>query len=97
MTPEKFVATLQTVTAQSESDRLHILGQEEQAYSQVVAAKLKGLVALADAFNTIFLESLERMNTEIRPKIKTTLPENYALFLPRLVNSFKILRAAQNV
>ena len=97
MTPEKFVATLQTVTAQSESDRLHILGQEEQAYSQVVAAKLKGLVALADAFNTIFLESLERVNTEIRPKIKATLPEIYAMFLPRLVNSFKILRAAQNV
>ncbi len=65
-----------------------MLFEAEDNYSQA-CLKYKGYLALSDAFKCFFLETIELVNTEMRPKITAPLSEHYALFVPRLTHSFK--------
>jgi hypothetical protein len=96
MTPEDYVKRLESVVASSASDRLDLLASEEHNYFVAARDALKGLGALADAFNSLFLETVERLNSESRPKVKQQLSDHYPLFVPRLVTAFRVLRAAEN-
>lgn len=57
--------------------------------------KLKGLIALSRAFNCFFLETVELLNTKIRPQIKAPLSEFYGIFLPRVAIHFQTLCGAE--
>ncbi|MBA2350917.1 MAG: hypothetical protein H0V78_03740 [Burkholderiales bacterium] len=73
-----------------------MLFDEEEKYGQAIL-QYKGYLALSDAFKCFFLESVELLNTECRPKVKTPLSEFYPLFVPRLAHSFQSLCGAERV
>lgn len=98
MSPEDFVKRLDAI---SEHDgvpygRAHLLFDEEEKHGQAVL-QYKGYLAVSDAFKCFFLETVEFVNIECRPKIKTPLSEFYALFVPRLSHSFQSLCGAERV
>lgn len=97
-TPEEIVERLYSI---SERDGvpyadIELLYREEQAYKDAIQ-QYKGYLALSDAFKCFFLESVHLSNTYTRPRIKTPLSEFYALFIPRLVHSFRSLCASEKV
>lgn len=98
MNPEDFVKRLDAI---SEHDgvpygRAHLLFDEEEKHGEAIL-QYKGYLALSDAFKCFFLETVELINIECRPKIKTPLSEFYALFVPRLSHSFQSLCGAERV
>ncbi len=76
--------------------RAHLLFDEEAKHC-IEAAKFRGHMALSDAFKCFFLETVEKINTDIRPNIETPLSEFYPQFIPRLVQSFRMLCAFERV
>ncbi len=76
--------------------RAHLLFDEEDAHSRA-CLQYKGFLALSDAFKCFFLETVERINTECRPKLTWPLPEFYVLFAPRLAHSFKSLCGSERL
>jgi len=70
--------------------RAHLLFNEEEKHG-IECLQYKGYLSLSDAFKCHFLLTVELLNIDIRPKITTPLSELYALFIPRLVHSFKSL------
>jgi hypothetical protein len=98
LSPEKFVQRLQTI---SESDgipygRTRLLFDKEQTYASRIV-EYKGHFALSDAFKCFFIETVERFNTDCRPKITAAVPEFYGLFVPRMVHAFQSLCGAERV
>ena len=77
--------------------RCHLLLEEEHAYGVAVASQMSGYLALSDAFKSFYLETVERLNTECRPKVTKRLSEFYPLFLARLNNNFETLVASERV
>lgn len=67
--------------------RAHVLFDTEKEYGMSVL-KLRGYLALSDAFKCMFLESIELVNTHIPQQIKANLSEHYPQFVPRLVSAF---------
>lgn len=76
--------------------RAHLLFEAEDAHSNAIL-QYKGYLALSDAFKCFFLETVELINTESRPKMKKPLSEYYGLFVPRVSRSFLSLCGAERV
>lgn len=98
LSPEDFVKRLDTI---SESDgvpygRAHLLFDEEQKHREAIL-QYKGYLALSDAFKCFFLETVELINTECRPKVLVPLSEFYPIFVPRLTHSFQSLCGSERV
>lgn len=98
LSPEDFVKRLDAI---SESDgvpygRAHLLFDEEQKHQEAIL-QYKGYLALSDAFKCFFLETVELINTECRPKVSAPLSEFYPIFVPRLAHSFRSLCGAERV
>ena len=98
ISPEKFVRRLAAI---SEHDgipyrRTHFLFDEEQKHRRATF-KYKGHLALSHSFKCFFLETVERVNIECRPRITKPVPELYLFFVPRLAHDFRSLCAAERV
>src|SRR5688572_4778888 len=76
--------------------RVHLLFDGEEAHNNA-CLKFNGYLHLSDAFKSLFLESVELLNTEVRPKVKKPLSEFYPLFVARLTHSFQTLCAGERV
>jgi len=98
ISPEEFVKRLDSISNYKGSayGRLRLLFEEEEKHEQAIL-QYKGYRALSDAFKCFFLETVELVNTECRPKIKTPLSAFYALFMPRLAHNFQSLCGAERV
>ena len=96
ISPEDFVKRLQSISNDGGSayGALRSLAKEEGNHAEA-ALGLKGYLALSQAFQSFFLETVYLVNWESRQKVKATLSEFYPLFLARLVHSVHTLRAAQ--
>jgi len=96
LSPEEFVERLQAtaVVDGKAFGRLELLNEEQGKHFDA-ASQLKGFKALSSAFVCFFLESVELLNTSIRPKVTAPLSEHYALFIPRLNLNFQSLCAAE--
>jgi hypothetical protein len=77
--------------------RCQLLFEEEHAYGVAVTSQMSGYLALSDAFKCFYLETVERLNTECRPKVTKPLSEFYPLFFARLNNNFETLVASERV
>ncbi|MDN7562285.1 hypothetical protein [Burkholderia orbicola] len=96
MTGEEFQTRLdEAFTHEGEMFGRLALISEAQATFRSAASKFNGHRALSDAFKACFLEAVELLNGHCRPRVKEPLTEHYALFLPRLTNSFHTLCAAE--
>lgn len=76
--------------------RLRLISEEEQKHD-LSASKFKGYLALSNAFKCFFLESVEILNRDIRPKVSTPLSEFYPQFLPRLSQAFRTLCGSEKI
>lgn len=76
--------------------RAHRIFDAESQYGNE-AARYVGYLVTSDAFKCFFLETIELVNTEIRPKITEPLPAEYAQFIPRMTHGFQALCAAERV
>jgi len=96
MTPEDFVARLRRIATENGVPfaRLHDLEEAESNF-RLEIEKYRGYAALSDAAKCLFLEMIERINLEIRPKIKDPLPWQHAMLLEKIANNFQCLRAAE--
>jgi|ERR1039458_1300696 hypothetical protein len=98
ISPEEFVKRLDAISEYKgvPYGRVHLLFDEEEKHGQATL-QYKGYLALSDAFKCFFLETVELVNTECRPKVKTALSEFYPLFVPRLAHAFQSLCGAERV
>lgn len=98
ISPDDFVKRLDTISQKDgvPYGRAHLLFEEEDKHAQAIL-QYKGYLALSDAFKCFFLETVELVNIEFRPKITAPLSEFYALFVPRLSHSFQSLCGAERV
>lgn len=96
---EEFMDRLEFISRYNDEPygRCHLLFEEEHAYGVAVASQMSGYLALSDAFKSFYLETVERLNTECRPKVTKRLSEFYPLFLARLNNNFETLVASERV
>lgn len=96
--PEDFVKRLDSISEQDgvPYGRAYLLFDEEEKHAQSVL-EYKGYLALSDAFKCFFLETIELVNIELRPKMNAPLSEFYALLVPRLAHSFQSLCGAERV
>jgi hypothetical protein len=76
--------------------RVNLLFDEEQNYANAVL-KYKGYLVLSDAFKSFVFETVERLNSEIRPNISTPFSEYYPQFIPRITQSFRTICASERV
>jgi hypothetical protein len=76
--------------------RVNLLFDEEQTHAEA-ALRYKGFLVLSDAFKAFVFETVERFNSEIRPKISAPLSEHYPQFVPRITQSFRTLCASERV
>ncbi len=76
--------------------RVHLIFEAEEEHAQA-CLKYNGYLHLSDAFKCHFLEAVELLNTEVRPKVKSPLSEFYPLFMARLAHSFRTLCGAERV
>jgi len=77
--------------------RAYELLDQERQYGMAVVTQLGGHVVLSDGFKCFFLESVELLNSECRPKVTDQLSEFYPIFVVRLVHGFQSLFAAERV
>lgn len=98
MTPEEMSRRLGEISEYKgvAYGRAHLLFDEEQKHCQAIL-KFQGYLALSDALKCFYLETVELMNTECRPKVITPLSEFYGLFLSRLVHSFQSLFGSERL
>lgn len=98
LTPAEFVERLDVISSNDgiPYGRAYRLFDAEEKYGQAVLS-YKGYLALSDAFKCFFLETVELLNTETKPKIKCPLSEFYPLFVPRLTHSFLSLCGAERI
>jgi hypothetical protein len=98
ISPEDFVKRLDAISEQNgvAYARAHLIFDKEEKYSREVL-RYKGYLALSNAFKCFFLETVELVNIECRPKIKNPLPPFYGVFVPRLTHIFQSLCGAERV
>jgi hypothetical protein len=98
VTVEQFMKRLESISENKgvAFGRAHLLFEAEDTHSNAVL-QYKGYLALSDAFKCFFLETVELINTESRPKVKKPLSEYYAIFVPRISHSFLSLCGAERV
>jgi hypothetical protein len=96
MTGDDFQARLDAAFVHEEHNygRVRLIPEAEKTFSDA-ARKFRGHLALSDAFKACFLEAVELLNTHCRRLVKAPLSDAYALFVPRVVNAFHILCAAE--
>jgi hypothetical protein len=99
ISPEEFIKRLDAISEHKgvAYGRVHLLLDEEEEHNRHAASQYKGYVALLGAFKCFFLETVELVNTECRPKIELPLSWSYRLYVLRLVHSFKSLCGADRV
>lgn len=99
LSTKDFMARLESISRSKDEpyDRCNLLLEEENAYGLAVASQMSGYLALSDAFKRFYLETVERLNTECRPKVTKILSEFYLLFLARLNNNFETLVASERL
>lgn len=99
MSPADYVKRLEAISVYDgvPYGRVHMIFEEESAYGVKVADTMRGYLALSDAFKGFFLETVERLNTECRPKVKAPLSEMYPLFVARLTNNMQSLVSAERL
>ena len=98
VTVEQFMKRLETISEHRGVPyaRAHLLFEAEDAHGNAIL-QYKGYLALSDAFKCFFLETVELINTECRPKVKKPLSEYYGVFVPRVCQSFLSLCGAEHV
>lgn len=98
MTPEEFQNRLDAISKYEDIPygRAHKIFEKEAEHGQSVL-QFKGYLALSDAFKCLFLETVELINIECRPKVAVPLSEFYAIFLPKVVHGFQSLCGAERV
>lgn len=96
--PEDFMKRLSAISEQNgvPYGRVHLLFDEEEKHKSR-ALQYKGYLALSDAFKCFFLESIELVNVECRPRIKSPVSDQYALFVPRVTHNFRSICGAERV
>lgn len=99
MSPSDYVKRLDAISVYEgvRYGRVHMIFEEESAYGAKVADTMRGYLALSDAFKGFFLETVARLNTECRPKVKSALSEMYPLFVARLTNNMQSLVGAERL
>lgn len=76
--------------------RAHLLFEAEDAHGNAIL-QYQGYLALSDAFKCFFLETVEQINTDCRPKLKNSISEFYSVFAPRVSQSFLSLCGAERI
>ncbi len=96
MTPEEFQSKLGNafIFEGVMFGRIELIKKSEAAYGTEVA-QFNGHFALSDSFKSIFLETIELLNTHCRPQLQTKLSEYFPQFLPRLANAFHTICGAE--
>ncbi|WP_079433382.1 hypothetical protein [Zoogloea sp. LCSB751] len=99
LTTKEFMDRLESISVYENKPygRCFLLFEEESSYGASAANEMSGYLSLSDAFKCFYLETVERINTECRPKVKTPLSEFYPMFFARLNNNFETLVAAERV
>ncbi|MEI9898911.1 MAG: nucleotidyl transferase AbiEii/AbiGii toxin family protein [Hyphomicrobium sp.] len=96
MTPAEFVERLTRLATENGTPfaRLRLLAEAEQDFA-VAMGQYKGYAALTNASKCFFLETVERFNVEIHPRVTAPVSSHHALFVEKLVTCFQSLRAAE--
>jgi hypothetical protein len=92
LSPEAFVKRLEAIS----DNGILLISREQKKYSESVQQYV-GHFALTSAFKCFFLKTVELINTEVRPKIKSAVPDFYAEFVPRLAHNFHSFCGAETV
>lgn len=77
--------------------RIKTLTNAEHEHEEYFEGNFGGFWALTYASNCFFLETVERLNTESRPKVSAPLSEFYPMFFGRLVQGFRSLCGSQRL
>ncbi|MBW8365339.1 MAG: hypothetical protein K0M39_12380 [Rhizobium sp.] len=98
VTIEQFMKRLQTISEHNgvAYGRAHLLFDAEEAHGSAIL-QYQGYLALSDAFKCFFLETVEQINTDCRPKIKKPVSEFYPVFVPRVSHGFLSLCGAERI
>lgn len=99
MTVDEFLKNIREISTHEGVvyGRLDTLRQAESTYGEQVAQSLSGYLELSDAFKCFYFETIERLNVECHPKVKTPLSEFYPIFMSRLNNNFLSLSGAEHM
>src|SRR2546426_854576 len=76
--------------------RTHLVFNAEREHAEA-SLEMKGYLALSDAFKCFFLETTELINSEAAGKVKESLSEYYAFFVPRLAHCFQSMCGAERI
>ncbi len=96
MKPEDFVKRLKDISELKgiPYSRVNLLTEAEEKHAQDIL-KYKGYIALSNSFKCFVLETIELLNKECLINLTTPMSENYAVFIPRLSQSFLSLCGAE--
>jgi len=96
LTPGQFVEGLKDLAKfrGKPFGRLNGLQQAEADHARQFVSKYRGYSALAAAGQCFVLETVEKVNTEVRPNVRLPLSEFYPQFVERISHYFRTLRAA---
>jgi hypothetical protein len=89
VTVEQFMKQLDAISEHKGTAfaRAHLLFEAEDEHANAVL-QYKGYLSLSDALKCFFLETVERINLECRPKITQPLSEFYPIFVPKVSHGF---------
>lgn len=95
---EEFMQRLEAISEHNGTayGRAHLVFEAEDEHANAIL-QYQGYLALSDAFKCFFLETVELINTECRPKIKHQLSEHYASFVPRVSQSFRAICGSERL
>jgi len=98
MTPKEFMSRLEAISKDDGQlyGRLRPLYQAQENYAGS-SQSCKGFMALSAAWKCFFLETVERVNSDIISKISSPPSESYPLFVERLGQYFQGLCASEVV
>lgn len=98
VTIEQFMNRLEAISEDNgvAFGRAHLLFEAEDAHGNAIL-QYQGYLALSDAFKCFFLETVEQINTDCRPKLKNSISEFYSVFAPRVSQSFLSLCGAERI
>jgi hypothetical protein len=98
MSPEEFMKRLEAVATENGKPfpRVHLIFDEDQEHSKQFL-NYKGYLTLSDAFKNFFLETVECLNRECRPRVSEALSSFYPMLIERQAQHFRSLCAAERV
>jgi hypothetical protein len=94
MEAKEFSTRLRAILEDSKAQQQLQRWDEAEAAHSVAFAKFQGFRLLVCAFDAFIPETVERINTELRPRLQTQLPMIHALFLERLAHFTRSMRAS---